>query len=323
MDLERWYNNNTYNYKVFPVDRLVKFKKKKNLTISLGFPTLNETQTIGGILDIVRKSIYEPGLVDEVVVIDSNSMDRTVSIVRSAGFKVLQHREILNEYGSFKGKGDALWKSLAVLKGDIIIWCDSDIMNFKPRFIYGILGPLLIDDRISYVKGFYRRPLKIERSYFKSEGGRVTELLVRPLLNLFYPALSKVFQPLSGEYAGRRKILESIPFSTGYGVEVGLLIEIYEKFGLEAIAQVNLQRRVHRNQPISALSKMSFVILQTIIEKLKKYKKIKLNSEINKIYNQIEYINKEYIITPLELEEMERPPMIEIKEYLERKKKIA
>ena len=323
MDIEQWYNNNTYNYKVFPVDRLVKFKKKKNLTISLCFPTLNEAQTIGKILDIVRKSIYEPGLVDEVVVIDSNSMDRTVSVVRSAGFKVLQHKDILSGCGSFKGKGDALWKSLAVLKGDIIIWCDSDIMNFKPRFIYGILGPLLIDDRISYVKGFYRRPLKIASSYLKSEGGRVTELLVRPLLNLFYPELSKVFQPLSGEYAGRREILESIPFSTGYGVEVGMLIEIFERFGLDVIAQVNLKRRVHRNQPISALSKMSFGILQTLFRKLQYYNKVKLNTDINKIYNQIEYINKEYIITPLKLVEMERPPMMEIKEYLERKKEIA
>jgi glucosyl-3-phosphoglycerate synthase len=323
MDLEQWYNNNTYNYRVFPVDRLVKFKKKKNLTISLCFPTLNEAQTIGKILDIVRKSIYEPGLVDEVVVIDSNSMDRTVGVVRSAGFKVLQHRRILPEYGSFEGKGDALWKSLAILKGDIIIWCDSDIMNFKPRFIYGILGPMLIDDNISFVKGFYRRPLKIDSSYLKSEGGRVTELLVRPLLNLFYPELSKVFQPLSGEYAGRREILESIPFSTGYGVEVGMLIEIFERFGLDVIAQVNLKRRVHRNQPISALSKMSFGILQTLIRKLQYYNKLKLNSDMNKIYNQIEYINKEYIITPLELEEMERPPMVKIKEYLERKKKIA
>ena len=323
MDLEQWYNNNTYNYRVFPVDRLVKFKKKKNLTISLCFPTLNEAQTIGKILDIVRKSIYEPGLVDEVVVIDSNSMDRTVGVVRSAGFKVLQHRDVLPEYGSFKGKGDALWKSLAVLKGDIIIWCDSDIMNFKPRFIYGILGPMLIDDNISFVKGFYRRPLKIDSSYLKGEGGRVTELLVRPLLNLFYPELSKVFQPLSGEYAGRREILESIPFSTGYGVEVGMLIEIFERFGLDVIAQVNLKRRVHRNQPISALSKMSFGILQTLIRKLQYYNKLKLNSDINKIYNQIEYINKEYIITPLELEEMERPPMVKIKEYLERKKKIV
>jgi len=323
MDLEQWYNNNTYNYRVFPVDRLVKFKKKKNLTISLCFPTLNEAQTIGKILDIVRKSIYEPGLVDEVVVIDSNSMDRTVGVVRSAGFKVLQHRNVLPEYGSFKGKGDALWKSLAILKGDIIIWCDSDIMNFKPRFIYGILGPMLIDDNISFVKGFYRRPLKIDSSYLKSEGGRVTELLVRPLLNLFYPELSKVFQPLSGEYAGRREILESIPFSTGYGVEVGMLIEIFERFGLDVIAQVNLKRRVHRNQPISALSKMSFGILQTLIRKLQYYNKLKLNSDMNKIYNQIEYINKEYIITPLELEEMERPPMVKIKEYLERKKKIA
>ena len=323
MDIEQWYNNNTYNYKVFPVDRLVKFKKKKNLTISLCFPTLNEAQTIGKILDIVRKSIYEPGLVDEVVVIDSNSMDRTVSVVRSAGFKVLQHKDILSGCGSFKGKGDALWKSLAVLKGDIIIWCDSDIMNFKPRFIYGILGPLLIDDRISYVKGFYRRPLKIASSYLKSEGGRVTELLVRPLLNLFYPELSKVFQPLSGKYAGRREILESIPFSTGYGVEVGMLIEIFERFGLDVIAQVNLKRRVHRNQPISALSKMSFGILQTLFRKLQYYNKVKLNTDVNKIYNQIEYINKEYIITPLKLVEMERPPMMEIKEYLERKKEIA
>ncbi|MEE8325369.1 MAG: hypothetical protein V3R31_06925, partial [Candidatus Humimicrobiaceae bacterium] len=195
--------------------------------------------------------------------------------------------------------------------------------NFKPRFIYGILGPMLIDDNISFVKGFYRRPLKIDSSYLKSEGGRVTELLVRPLLNLFYPELSKVFQPLSGEYAGRRKILESIPFSTGYGVEVGMLIEICERFGLDVIAQVNLKRRVHRNQPISALSKMSFGILQTLIRKLQYYNKLKLNSDMNKIYNQIEYINKEYIITPLELEEMERPPMVKIKEYLERKKKIA
>jgi glucosyl-3-phosphoglycerate synthase len=323
MDIQYWYNNNTYNYKVFSVERLLRFKKKKNLTISLCFPTLNEAQTIGKILDIVRSSIYEPGLVDEVVVIDSNSMDRTVSIVRSAGFKVVQHNKILSSCGSFPGKGDALWKSLAALKGDIIIWCDSDIMNFKPRFIYGILGPILIDDRISYVKGFYRRPLKLDKSYLKSEGGRVTEILVRPLLNLFYPQLSKIFQPLSGEYAGRREVLESIPFSTGYGVEVGMLLEIYERLGLEAIAQVNLKRRVHRNQPISALSKMSFGILQTFIGKLKKYKKVNLSSELNKIYNQIEYINKEYIITPLELEEMERPPMIEVKEYIERKRKIA
>lgn len=323
MDIEHWYNNNTYNYKLFSVDRLVKLKKNKNLKISLCFPTLNEAQTIGKILEIVKNSIYGPGLVDEVVVIDSSSTDRTVNVVRSAGFKALQQKKILPGYGSFKGKGEALWKSLTVLKGDIIIWCDSDIMNFKPRFIYGILGPMLIDDNISYVKGFYRRPLKIDSSYLKSEGGRVTELLVRPLLNLFYPALSKVFQPLSGEYAGRRQILESIPFSTGYGVEIGMLIEIFERFGLDVIAQVNLKRRVHRNQPISALSKMSFGILQTLIRKLQYYNKLKLKSDINKIYNQIEYINKEYIITPLELEEMERPPIIEIKEYLERKKEIA
>ena len=323
MNIEKWYNNNTYDYKEFSVEGLVSLKKKKNLNISLCFPTLNEAQTIGYILDIVKREIYEPGLVDEVVIIDSSSLDNTISIVRSSGFRVMQHKDILPKYGYFRGKGDALWKSLAVLKGDIIIWCDSDIMNFKSRFIYGILGPILTDDRVSYVKGFYRRPLKIDSSYLKNEGGRVTEILVRPLLNLFYPSLSWIFQPLSGEYAGRREVLESIPFSTGYGVEVGMLIEVFERFGLKVIAQVNLQRRVHRNQPITSLSRMSFGILQTFLKKLEHYNKAELCRDLSKIYNQIEFINKKYIITPLELEEIERPPMLEIKEYLERKTEIG
>ena len=323
MNIKKWYKNNTYEYKEFSIKELISLKKKKNLTISLCFPTLNEAKTIEHILDLVKHEIFEPGLVDEVVVIDSNSIDNTVHIARSTGFKVIQHKDVLSKYEYFGGKGDALWKSLAVLKGDIIVWCDSDIVNFNSRFIYGILGPIITDDKVSYVKGFYRRPLQIESSNLENEGGRVTEILVRPLINLFYPDLSRIFQPLSGEYAGRRKVLESIPFSTGYGVEVGMLIEIFEKFGLDAIAQVNLQRRVHRNQPISSLSRMSFGIIQTFIGKLEKYNKAELGRNLSKIYNQIEFINKEYIITPLELEEMERPPMLEIKEYLGRKKKIV
>ena len=324
MNLNDWYLNNTFHYKQFDIKKLIKVKKRKNVAISLCFPTLNEEQTIGNILKIVKKELYNPGLVDEVVVIDSNSSDSTIEIVKSIGFKVYQHKKILPEYGSHKGKGDALWKSLFILKGDIIVWCDSDIKNFSSRFVYGLLGPLLTKEDIFFVKAFYRRPLKINSSYMKREGGRVTKILIRPMLNLFYPALSKLIQPLSGEYAGRREILEQIPFFTGYGVEIGMLIEIYEKFGLDKIAQVDVKRSVYMNHPLSTLSRMSFSIMQAIFKKLEYYNKLYINAELNNIYNQIEYneySDKKYIITPTKLEEFERPPMSEIKEYAIKKKK--
>lgn len=321
MKFDEWYLNNTFDYKQFQVKELLKLKKKKGLKISLCFPTLNESKTIGNILDIVNKEIYKPGLVDEVVIIDSDSMDRTVDIVKEKGFEVFEHSRIFPGLGSHRGKGEALWKSLFVLKGDIIIWCDSDIKNFHSRFIYGLLGPLLLRDDISFVKGFYQRPLKMNGSYMKGEGGRVTELLVRPMLNYHYPQLGGIFQPLSGEYAGRREVFENIPFFTGYGVESGMLIDIYEKFGLESIAQVNIKRRVHRNQPLSALSRMAFGILQAISKKLEFYGKVKIISRPNKTYNQIDYINKEYIMAPMLLEEFERPSLIDIKEYGDLKKK--
>lgn len=321
VNIGEWYLSNTFHYKQFSIEDLIKIKNKKNLTVSLCFPTLNEAQTIGNILKITREELYKPGLVDEVVVVDSGSLDNTTEIVKEIGFEVYQHKEILGKYGSYQGKGEALWKSLFVLKGDIIVWCDSDIKNFSSRFVYGVLGPLITDEELYFVKAFYRRPLKIDSSYMKGEGGRVTEILVRPILNLFYPELSKLFQPLSGEYAGRREVLEQIPFFTGYGVEIGMLIEIYERFGLERIAQVNVKRRVHRNQPLSSLSRMSFGIMQAILKKLEYYGKLQINGRLNKIYSQIDYIDNEYVIVPVKIEEKERPPISTIKEYMLRKDK--
>lgn len=320
-DLSTWYQDNTFHYKQFAIKELIKAKKKKNIKISLCFPTLNEAQTIGKILKVVERELYGPGLVDEVVVVDSNSSDDTVKIVKSMGFKVYQHKNILPKYGSYKGKGDALWKSLFVLNGDIIAWCDSDIKNFHSGFIYGILAPLLTEEDIFFVKAFYKRPLKMGGSYIKGEGGRVTNILVRPILNMFYPELSKLHQPLSGEYAGRREVFEQIPFFTGYGVEIGMLIEIYERFGVDKIAQVNVKRRVHRNHPLSVLSNMSFGIIRAALKKLEYYNKLCLNTELNSIYNKVENRGMEYIITPTKLEEYERPPVLEIEEYMRRKKK--
>ncbi len=316
MDIKEWYKKNTFHYSQFNVEKLLNLKNKKGLTISLCFPTLNEAKTIGSILKVVERDLYKTGLVDEVFVIDSDSTDLTHEIVKSSVFKFIKHKNILKNYGTFKGKGEALWKSIFITKGDLIVWCDADIENFNSRFIYGILGPLIENDKINFVKAFYRRPLKVHHSYIKEEGGRVTEILVKPILNLFYPQLSMIFQPLAGEYAGRRSLFEQLPFFTGYGVEIGLLIDIYEKMGLEAIAQVDVLRRIHRNQPISSLSKMSFGILQAIFQKLQQYNKLILVGELNKIFRKVDYINKEYIITPVKIIEKSRPPMIEVKEYI-------
>ncbi len=280
---------------------------------------MNESQTIEYILRTIKKELYQEGLLDEVIVIDSGSTDSTLEIVKSIGFKIIRHKNILKKYGTNQGKGEALWKSLHVLNGDIIAWCDSDIKNFHSKIIYGILGPLIMYDEILLVKAFYRRPLKIDGSYMKSEGGRVTEILVRPILNLFYPELSRILQPLAGEYAARREILEQIPFFTGYGVETGILIDVYEKFGLDKIGQVDVIRRIHKNQPLSALSKMAFGILQAVLEKLQHYNKIIIVKELNKMFNQIDYFKKEYFISQIKLEEKQRPPMIEIEEYMKRK----
>ncbi len=319
MNIDEWYQKNTFHYLRFDVRQLVKIKNKKNLKISLCLPTLNESQTIEYILRTTKKELYQEGLLDEVIVIDSGSTDSTLDIVKSIGFKIIRHKDILKKYGTNQGKGEALWKSLHVLNGDIIAWCDSDIKNFHSKIIYGILGPLIMYDEILLVKAFYRRPLKIDGSYMKSEGGRVTEILVRPILNLFYPELSRILQPLAGEYAARREILEQIPFFTGYGVETGMLIDIYEKFGLDKIGQVNVIRRIHKNQPLSALSKMAFGILQAVLEKLQHYNKIIIVKELNKIFSQIDYFKKEYFISQIKLEEKERPPMAEIEEYMIRK----
>src|SRR5207249_5011397 len=192
------------------------------------------------------------------------------------GVPVVRHSEVLPELGSFTGKGEALWKSLHVLDGDIVAWIDTDISNIQPRFIYGLLGPLLREPRIAYVKGFYQRPIRDGDRVMPEGGGRVTELMARPLLNLFFPELSGLVQPLAGEYAGRRELLESVPFFSGYAVELGLLVDILDHAGLSAIGQVDLERRIHRNQPLPNLSQMAFVILQATMRKLEERHRLEL-----------------------------------------------
>jgi glucosyl-3-phosphoglycerate synthase len=257
-------------------------------------------------------------LLDEVVLIDSNSTDHTRRIAEKLGVPVYIHQKILPDYGARKGKGEALWKSLFVTRGDIIVWIDTDIVNIHPRFVYGILGPLLTNPQVQFVKGFYRRPLKVGEKMQAGGGGRVTELTARPLFNLFYPELSGVVQPLSGEYAGRRTALEQVPFFSGYGVETGLLIDIYEKYGLQAIAQVDLLERIHHNQPLEALGKMSFAIIQAVMRKLERRLGHALLEDVNKSMKLIRHSSHGYFLDVEEIAERDRPPMCEIREYRER-----
>ena len=233
------------------------------------------------------------------------------------------HQQLLPELGARRGKGEALWKSLLVTRGDLVAWIDTDIVNIDPRFVYGIIGPLLVSPHIQLVKGFYRRPLRVGDVLQAGGGGRVTELMARPLLNLFYPELSGIIQPLSGEYAGRRSALEQLPFYSGYGVEIGLLIDMFEKFGLEAIAQVDLLERVHHNQPLESLSKMSFAILQAVMNKLERRYGRGMRQEVNKSMKLIRYSAGSYFLDVEEMAERERPPMVAVAEYQAREKYTA
>jgi glucosyl-3-phosphoglycerate synthase len=243
--------------------------------------------------------------------------DRTREIARNLGMPVYVHQDVLTKYGARRGKGEALWKSLYVTKGDIIVWVDTDIVNIHPRFVYGLLGPLLVNPAIQFIKGFYRRPLKIGEKVQAGGGGRVTELTARPLLNLFFPELSGIIQPLSGEYGGRRAALEKLDFYSGYGVEIGLLIDMLEKFGLGAIAQVDLRERIHHNQPLESLSKMSFAIIQVVIRKLEKRYGQDFMEEVNKSMKLIRYEPGRLFLEVEKIAERDRPPMVEIPEYMQ------
>ncbi|HLF25029.1 MAG TPA: glucosyl-3-phosphoglycerate synthase [Anaerolineae bacterium] len=315
---DQWFAENTFDADEFAdLSRLVSIKRERGLTISLGLPALDEEETVGKVIRTLQRGLMDKvPLLDEIMLIDSGSADRTREIARRLGVPIYVHQEILPEHGAHRGKGEALWKSLHVLKGDLIAWIDTDIVNIHPRFVYGVLGPLLQHDTIQYVKGFYRRPIRVGDKLQAGGGGRVTELVTRPLFNLFFPELSGLVQPLSGEYAGRRSALERVPFFTGYGVETGLLIDLLNEFGLGAIAQVDLQERIHHNQSLSALSKMSFAILQVIFRRLEDRHKLRLLEEVNRSMKLIRHEPGRYYLDIEEIGDVERPPIITLPEYV-------
>ena len=316
-----WLEENTFHYSDFKdLNRLVEEKAKKNLKISLCLPTLNEEKTIAKEIIILKSELMTRyPLLDEIIVVDSGSTDKTTEIARAYGADVYLATEILPRLEQFKGKGENLWKALYITKGDIIIYLDADIKNIHHRFAYGLLGPLLLNDHIKFVKAFYDRPISIGKNKMRpTGGGRVTELVIRPLFSLFFPDLTQLIQPLSGEYAGFREVFERIPFPIGYGVETSMNMDIYEKWGLEVMAQVDLDRRIHRNQDTKALGRMAFTILKTFINRKIRLGLIDLKDELFDEMIQYNLVNNKYQPDIFKIEDHERPPIIEIPEYREK-----
>jgi len=313
-----WLKKNTFHYSEFnDLGRLVDLKREKNLKISLCLPTLNEEKTIAKEILIMKSELMTRyPLLDEIVVVDSGSTDKTREIARAFGADVYKATDILPGLENFKGKGENLWKALYVTEGDIIVYLDADIKNIHHRFAYALIAPLLFYDNVKYVKAFYDRPIAIGKNKIRpTGGGRVTELVIRPLFSLYFPELTQIMQPLSGEYAGCREVFEAIPFPIGYGVETSMILDIYEKWGLDVIAQVDLDKRIHRNQDTRALGKMAFVIMMTFINRQKKLGLIDLKNDLFREMIQYNLVRDEYSPDIFKIEGHERPPIIEIPEY--------
>lgn len=240
---------------------------RKDGEVTVVLPARNEASTIGSIVEALRSI---DGLVDQVLVIDANSPDGTAERAFEAGAEVHDENELLPELGSAEGKGDAMWRALAVARGEYVVYVDSDTLDFSPHFVVGLLGPLIEGgDDVRFVKGAFTRPFLTDEGELPNQGGRVTELCARPLLAAFYPPLAQFVQPLAGEFATRRELLEQIPFATGFGVEIGMLIDVYESFGIEAMAQVDLGERRNPHQPLLDLGPMAFTILAAVLRRLR------------------------------------------------------
>lgn len=249
----------------FDAEQLSAILRTTGQQVSVILPARNEVATIGHIVTTLRERLVEQvALIHEVLVVDADSDDGTGEVARAAGARVVRQSEVLPHLGTADGKGEAMWKGLAAAEGDLLVYLDADITDIGARFVVGLLGPLLHDDEVVLTKAVYDRPLAAGQTVSGSGGGRVTELLARPALALWFPALSGLAQPLSGEIAARRTLLETLPFVQGYGVEVAMLIDVVDRYGIDAICQVDLGRRTHDHQPLEALGRMAAELLQVL-----------------------------------------------------------
>jgi glucosyl-3-phosphoglycerate synthase len=289
---------------------------KDGTTVSIVLPARNEAETVGSIVQRLRSQLVDDvPLVDEILVVDSGSEDGTVEAAEEAGATVVGQQAILPGLGDRAGKGEALWKSLCATHGDIVAFIDADLHDFDPQFAVGLVGPLLAYQDVQFVKGFYDRPLSTGQQVLPAGGGRVTELLARPLLNLHYPDLAGFVQPLAGEYAARRTLLERLPFMSGYGVEIAMMVDVYELVGLEAMAQVDLGQRTHRNSTDAALGRMAAQVYLALLSRLERYGKATFAAPPCELLTQFTRSGDAFASEVSHVGVSERPPMAGVEEY--------
>ncbi|MEU0965146.1 glucosyl-3-phosphoglycerate synthase [Streptomyces sp. NPDC005917] len=309
-EVERWLATRSWSLNDRPLHRILAAKQRTGQSVSVVLPALNEEETVGDIVAIIRHDLMRQApLVDEIVVVDSGSTDRTAAVAAAAGARVVHRDTILPRVPAVPGKGEVLWRSLLVTTGDIVCFIDADLKEFSSDFVSGIVGPLLTDPDVDLVKAMYDRPL----AGASGQGGRVTELMARPLLNMHWPRLAGFVQPLGGEYAARRSLLEQLPFPVGYGVELGMLVDALHLVGLDALAQVDVGVRKHRHQDGQALGRMSAAIYRTAQLRLAR------GHLIRPALTQFERSEDGFEPRTYSVDTEERPPMAEIAEYAERR----
>lgn len=295
----------TFHHAEFDISELV--QHKGHHTVSVCIPARDEADTVGVIVRRIHTELVVGcGLVDEILVVDDHSSDGTAAAAAAAGARVIAAGSVLGAYGTGHGKGEAMWKSVHESVGDLIVWCDADVVDFSTRFVVGLLGPLLTEADVDFVKGFYDRPVASTHGEVgrTDRGGRVTELMARPVLSMLFPHLTGVTQPLAGEYGGRRSLLERLPFVEGYGVDVALLIDVVERVGIAAVAQVDLGERQHRNRPLDELSPMATAILQTVLRRAG----LPVPAGAT--------VLRRPGLDPLEIDVVERPPLVDVPGYI-------
>ncbi|WP_405944359.1 glucosyl-3-phosphoglycerate synthase [Streptomyces sp. NBC_00144] len=309
-EVDRWLARRSWSAADRPLDRLI--AAKRGTKVSVVLPALNEEATVGAIVATIRRELMDAlpvPLVDELVVIDSGSTDRTAGAAAAAGARVVHRDEILPRIPALPGKGEVLWRSLLVTGGDIVCFVDADLREFSADFVSGIVGPLLTEPDVQFVKAMYDRPL----GEAAGQGGRVTELVARPLLNLHWPQLAGFVQPLGGEYAVRRSLLEQLPFPVGYGVELGLLVDALHAVGLDALAQVDVGSRKHRHQDGLALGRMAAAIYRTAQLRLSR------GQLVRPALTQFERGVEGFVPRTYAVDTEERPPMRSVGEYTARR----
>nr|WP_202035577.1 glucosyl-3-phosphoglycerate synthase [Streptomyces mexicanus] len=309
-EVERWLRTRSWSVSDRPLDTVLAAKRASGAAVSVVLPALNEEETVGDIVSVIRRDLIERvPLVDELVVVDSGSTDRTAEVAAAAGARVEHRDAILPRIPAVPGKGEVLWRSLLVTRGDVVCFVDADLREFSADFVTGIVGPLLTDPDVQLVKAMYDRPL----GGAAGQGGRVTELMARPLLNMHWPQLAGFVQPLGGEYAARRSLLEQLPFPVGYGVELGMLVDALHLVGLDALAQVDVGVRRHRHQDGQALGRMAAAIYRTAQLRLAR------GHLIRPSLTQFERGADGFEPRTYSVDTEERPPMAEIAEYAARR----